>query len=294
MRFVRACRSRLTYANVVASLALFAALGGVSYAAFTLPPRSVGSVQLRDGAVSKRILSRALRAALSGRGVAGPRGPAGPAGPRGPSGYAAGLDVGGDLAGSLPDPTLRASAVTSGAILDDTVTGHDVLESSLGAVPKAVDAQTVSGLGAADLVQGGGALWRGHTNVLEWIRAEEGEKRAFLLSDITPGPNDGLLVGIYCLNNTDEGTGADVVLANYGPGAIDALVDTGDGHPRLARADDGFGVFSNKLVSEHFFNETRRVVLQGVRDNGQAFFVSVIVQHQDDSCRGAVIGHETP
>jgi hypothetical protein len=42
---------RLTYANVVATLALFISLGGVSYAAITLPAGSVGAKQLRAGAV---------------------------------------------------------------------------------------------------------------------------------------------------------------------------------------------------------------------------------------------------
>jgi hypothetical protein len=36
----------------VATLALFVALGGASYAASTLPPNSVGTQQLRDGAVT--------------------------------------------------------------------------------------------------------------------------------------------------------------------------------------------------------------------------------------------------
>jgi hypothetical protein len=44
--------ARLSYANVVATLALFVALGGVSYAALTLPRDSVGSPQLRNGAVT--------------------------------------------------------------------------------------------------------------------------------------------------------------------------------------------------------------------------------------------------
>lgn len=42
---------RLSYANVVATLALILSLGGVSYAAVTLPAHSVGARQLRDGAV---------------------------------------------------------------------------------------------------------------------------------------------------------------------------------------------------------------------------------------------------
>ncbi len=45
-------RPRLTYANVVASLALFLALGGAAYAATQLPKNSVGSTQIRNGSVT--------------------------------------------------------------------------------------------------------------------------------------------------------------------------------------------------------------------------------------------------
>lgn len=44
-------RPRLTYANVVASLALFIALGGASYAATSLPKGSVGTDQIQAEAV---------------------------------------------------------------------------------------------------------------------------------------------------------------------------------------------------------------------------------------------------
>lgn len=91
-------RPRLTYANVIATLALFIALGGSSYAALTLPRNSVGSSQIRSNAVgSSELRSRSVsgseirngsirstdiysgtRRAL--RGAAGPAGPAGPAG----------------------------------------------------------------------------------------------------------------------------------------------------------------------------------------------------------------------
>ena len=39
-------------ANAIAYLALFVALGGTSYAAITIPPNSVGTRQLRNGAVT--------------------------------------------------------------------------------------------------------------------------------------------------------------------------------------------------------------------------------------------------
>lgn len=67
-------RPRLTYANVVASLALFMALGGVSYAATTLPKSSVGTDQIlaeavrtgkvADGAVTGAKLAEGVRERL--------------------------------------------------------------------------------------------------------------------------------------------------------------------------------------------------------------------------------------
>lgn len=53
--------SRLTYANVVGTLALFIALGGVGYAAAKLPKNSVGSAQIKKNAVtSSKIKKRAV------------------------------------------------------------------------------------------------------------------------------------------------------------------------------------------------------------------------------------------
>lgn len=56
--------SKLTYANVVATLALFVALGGASYAATQLPKNSVGAKQLRKNAVTAaKIKNRAVTGA---------------------------------------------------------------------------------------------------------------------------------------------------------------------------------------------------------------------------------------
>jgi hypothetical protein len=75
-------RQRLTYANVAATAALLLALGGTSYAAFTLPRDSVGSKQIRTGAVNSRhIDNRSIRLGDLGTGarrsLRGQRGPAG-------------------------------------------------------------------------------------------------------------------------------------------------------------------------------------------------------------------------
>jgi hypothetical protein len=77
---------RPTYSNVTATLALFVALGGTSYAVTQLPRNSVGSKQVRDGSLQRRDLADGL--SRGPRGVEGPRGTVGPAGPtgeRGPS-----------------------------------------------------------------------------------------------------------------------------------------------------------------------------------------------------------------
>lgn len=57
-------RPRLSYANVVATIALFIALGGSSYAALKLPRDSVGATQIRLGAVrSAEVADGSLQAA---------------------------------------------------------------------------------------------------------------------------------------------------------------------------------------------------------------------------------------
>jgi hypothetical protein len=55
---LRSITTRLTYANVMATIALFIALGGVSYAALELPRNSVRSAQIAPGAVRSADLAR--------------------------------------------------------------------------------------------------------------------------------------------------------------------------------------------------------------------------------------------
>jgi Collagen triple helix repeat (20 copies) len=67
-------------------LALFIALGGTSYAAAKLPRNSVGTAQLRTGAVTRAKLSHGVRAKLEQAGPAGPKGDTGAQGAQGPKG----------------------------------------------------------------------------------------------------------------------------------------------------------------------------------------------------------------
>lgn len=62
--------------NAIAYLALFLVLGGTSYAAIQLPSNSVGTRQLRNGAVTLTKISSNAQAAL--QGAQGPKGDPGP------------------------------------------------------------------------------------------------------------------------------------------------------------------------------------------------------------------------
>jgi hypothetical protein len=89
-------RARLTYANVLSTLALFVALGGSSYAAVQLANNSVRSKHIKNRQVKKadiarnavnaqKVQNRTLRAEdfAPGQLQPGPRGPRGFQGPRG-------------------------------------------------------------------------------------------------------------------------------------------------------------------------------------------------------------------
>jgi hypothetical protein len=74
--------------NTIALLALFIALSGTTFAAaVALPKNSVGTAQLKNGAVTKKkINKKTIRQLKGNRGPAGPQGPQGPTGPQGVQG----------------------------------------------------------------------------------------------------------------------------------------------------------------------------------------------------------------
>jgi hypothetical protein len=87
----------LTYANVVATLALFIALGGGAYAAIKLPKDSVTTIQVKNGSLlSKDFKKGQLKAGAKGAtGLTGPIGPIGPKGDQGAEGKQGGQGAAG-------------------------------------------------------------------------------------------------------------------------------------------------------------------------------------------------------
>src|SRR5262245_7162013 len=81
---LKALRSRLSYSNVVSTLCLFMLLGGVAYAGAKLAANSVGTKQLKNGAVTLKKINKKAQSEL--RGAVGPKGDPGKEGKKGDKG----------------------------------------------------------------------------------------------------------------------------------------------------------------------------------------------------------------
>jgi hypothetical protein len=134
-------RRHLTYANVVASLALFLALGGAAFAATQLPRNSVGTGQLKPEAVTAGKIAKKARNQL--RGATGPTGPAGAQGKtgkqggRGPTGPAGARGATGATGPTGP----RGATGPAGA--DGTGPATEVFRASTLSIPAAEERQVL-------------------------------------------------------------------------------------------------------------------------------------------------------
>lgn len=131
-------RSGLTYANVMATVAVFLALGGGAYAAATLPKNSVGSRQIRSDAVSSsKVQDRSLLARdfktgqlpTGTRGAAGARGEPGPQGPNGPAGPVGGAGPAGAEGPRGPTGPQGPGAISISGQVDNNHFAGDVIAS---------------------------------------------------------------------------------------------------------------------------------------------------------------------
>lgn len=112
-------RLRLTYANVMATVAVFIALGGGAYAASSLPASSVGAKQLKKGSVTPSKVAPSTVALFKGKkgatGSTGAQGAQGSQGPQGPTGNTGGT---GNTGPEGPFPSTLPSGKTIVGVFD--------------------------------------------------------------------------------------------------------------------------------------------------------------------------------
>ena len=100
-------RRALSYANLMATIAVFLALGGAGYAAFKLPKNSVGTSQIKNNAVVSSKVKNGSLTANDFRGGHLPSGVQGPPGDKGDTGQTGQTGPTGP-----PGPTASASGST--------------------------------------------------------------------------------------------------------------------------------------------------------------------------------------
>ncbi len=124
-------KSKMTYANVTSTLALFVALtGATAFAATKLPDRSVGEFQLRPGAVTASKIRKNAVTAPKIEAEAVKQGK-----------IANGSITAAKLTtGAVGNSTLQGGSVTNGKIAAEAVTGDKALESTFSQVPSAAKA----------------------------------------------------------------------------------------------------------------------------------------------------------
>jgi hypothetical protein len=121
-------RSRLSYSNVIATMALFIALGGGAYAAIKLPKNSVGPKQIKANAVdSSKVKNRSLLALdfKAGQLPAGAKGDQGLKGDKGDKGDTGTVDTSSFYSKSESDG--RFAAKETSGIVDVPTTGTTTL-----------------------------------------------------------------------------------------------------------------------------------------------------------------------
>jgi hypothetical protein len=198
-------RPKLSYANVVSTLALFIALtGATAYAATKLPAKSVGEPQLRPGAVTADKIRRNAVTAPKIKEGAIKQGK-----------LANGSITAAKLTlNSVTSGSLTASSVTNEKIAPDSVTGEKVLESTLSQVPNASRADFATASESA--------------NPLAFAHVTKEATLDVNLSKNIASVSQGTLSGIFCVEVAGfNPRGAQVTPQFEGGGNVNALVKIG-------------------------------------------------------------------
>jgi hypothetical protein len=169
----------LTYANVVATLALFIALGmGSAYAASQLGPKSVGAKQLRPGAVTADKLRKQAVTAPKIEALAVKQGK-----------VANGAITQAKIAnGAVGAEKLPSEVIDTSKLKNDSVTGAKVNEASLSQVPSANNASFATFAGSSN------------PEAFAKVDAEATVFPAYSKGIGTADVKQGPEPGIYCVN----------------------------------------------------------------------------------------------
>lgn len=197
-------RPRLTYANVVSTLALFLALSGAgAYAANQLAPRSVGERQLRPGAVTAEKLRKNAVSAPKIKALAVKQGK-----------LANGAVTAAKMTpGAVESSSLAVAAVTGEKLAPDSVSGEKVIESTLSEVPAANRANFATAAESANPL------------AFAAVDAEGNVDQALAKGAITA---TRISAGVYCVSvPAFNPRGAQVTPRNVNDGAIGAYVTIG-------------------------------------------------------------------
>ena len=126
-------RRRASFANVTASLALFVALGGTSYAAIQLPRNSVGQDQIRTGGVGKGEIKTGGVGSAEIRSGAVRKSEIATGGVGASELHTYSVRAKEIKKGSVKADELDTGAVTAGKIAKDAVTSNEIKDGSIDA-----------------------------------------------------------------------------------------------------------------------------------------------------------------
>ncbi len=277
-------RCKLTYANVMSTIAVFLVIGGgTAYAAKQiLPKNSVGAKQIKKGAITgAKIKNGAVGAgALAGGAVTAGKLAAGAVASADispgavTSGAIANQAVGTSKisAGAVSNGALANNAVTSAKVQDGSLTGADVAPNTfLAAGGTAADSTHLDGLGPTDFVRGKGRLMSARTIVPAGGSAEILDFDFAHIEGTCPGsvPTQSLFADLPNLENAIY-TAIDSGASSTAPGTTD--VQTANS---LAAG--------SSLTATHTTTSPQSVTWQAAYNDGSEEVATAWISGQDEA-----------
>jgi len=198
-------KPKITYANVVSTLALFIALGGATaYAASKLPDRSVGEFQLRPGAVTAEKIRKGAVSAPKIKAEAIKQGK-----------LAAGSVTAAKMTqGSVASASIQDSSISNAKIAPEAVSGDKALVSTFSQVPSAARADFATAAESA--------------NPPAFARVSSEATIDSSLAKAIAQVKQGVLAGVYCITAAGfTPRGAQVTPHFTGSGEVSAYVRIG-------------------------------------------------------------------